>query len=208
MLHTFNIIQRSACVGIDSGSSVDCDAPIVAGVNQELILIDKEVYDRATITEDVTTKNLITSITLTQVGDAAYSFQGIRKSLNPQSQFVPATVSQGWDHQVDFLIFDISQAQKNNIQKMAGSKMVAIIRNSNAEGNADSVFEIFGGGVGMEMQAGPARINGDLETNGAYTIALKTSDDFGKEPKLPNSYLVTDFAGTVAQIQTLLTPVA
>ena len=207
-LNPLNMIQRSsACGGLDMGGAVDCDDPIVAGVDQRLILMNKDIYDRATVVENVSTQNLIDSITLTQTGDAAYAFQGIRKSLNPQSAYVPAAVSQGFDHQVDFLIFDISQAQKNNIEKMTGGKFVAIVQNANAVGNGDSVFEIFGKDVGLTVQASPMRINGDLESNGAYTISLKTSDDFGKEPHLPSSYLVTDYAGTLAQITTLLTPV-
>jgi hypothetical protein len=194
----------SACSGLDMGGDYDCAQPIVAGVNQRLVLIDKDVYDRATIAES---SGLITSIVLTEVGDSGFAFQGIRKSLNPSSEFVPSTVSQGFSHQCDFLIFDISSAQKQNIQKMAGGKFVAIVQNTNTAGNGDSVFEVFGNGIGMEVQAGSMRINGDLETNGAYTISLKTSADFGQEPTLPPSYQVTDFAGTIAQIETILTPV-
>tara|TARA_R110002096_G_scaffold217142_4_gene405180 strand:+ start:11627 stop:12259 length:633 start_codon:yes stop_codon:yes gene_type:complete len=207
-LNPLNIIQRSsACGGLDMGSGVDCDDPIVAGVDQRLVLINKDIYDRATVVENVSIPNLIDSIVLTQTGDSGFAFQGIRKSLNPQSAYVPAAVSQGFDHQVDFLIFDIGQAQKNNIEKMTGGKFVAIIQNSSAAGNKDAIFEVFGKDVGLTMQASPMRINGDLETNGAYTIALKTSDDFGKEPHLPSSYNVTDFAGTLVQITTILTPV-
>ena len=206
-LHPFNIMQRSACGGLDMGSDFDCDNPITAGVNQRLILIDKTVYDRALVTEDPTTAGLIDSITLTQVGDAGYSFQGVRKSLNPSSEFIPSSVVSGFGHIVDFICFDISQEQKNNIQKMAAGKLVAIIENANTVGNSNSVFEIYGKGVGLELQAGTLRENGSNETGGGYTLSLKTSPDFGQEPKLPASYLVTDYAGTILEIETILTPV-
>lgn len=197
----------SVCGGIDSGSTYDCATPIVGGNSQNLILIDKEIFDRATIVYDGTTDNLITDITLTTIGDVGYKFEGIRKSLNPQSAFVPSDVSNGYDHQVDFLIFDVSQLQKNNIEKMAFGKQVAIIENTNAAGNGDSVFEVFGTGLGLEVQAGPMRITGDTDTNGAYTIALKTSDLGGKEQHLPNSFWDTDFATTKVKVDALLVPV-
>lgn len=197
----------SACDGISIGADYDCEDPIVAGVDQRLILIDLGVFRRAIITESITIPNLIELIVLTEIGDAAFAFQGIRKSLNPQSAYVPATVSSGFDHQVQFSIFDISQEQKNNIERMALAPVVAIIENANNPGNANSVFELYGQGLGLEMQASDLRINQDLETNGAYTIDLKTSDDSGKEPHLPNSLFGTDYNTTRSWINDLLIPV-
>ena len=205
--HPFNLMQRSACGGIDIGAAYDCDNPVTAGVNQRLILIDKQVFDNAVVTYDVGTPNLITNITLGIVGDAGFAFQGVRKSLNPQSAFSPTSVTVQYDHQVDFLCFDISAAQKNNIEKMGTSPVVAIVENSNSIGNADSVFEVFGTGVGMFLQAGPLRINGDLESSGAFTLSLKSSDDFGKEPHMPNSFWDTDYSTTKAKVDAILIPV-
>ena len=200
-------INASACGGIDLGADYDCADPIVAGVDQRLILIDKDVYDSAVVTHDVTIESLITDIVLTGTGDAGFAFQGIRRSLNPQSAFVPATVTVGYDHQVTFQIFEVDQVQKDNIEKLGLSKVVAIVQNMNAVGNGDSVFEVFGKDVGLEMQAGAMRINADIETNGSYTIDLKTSDESGKEPKLPTSWFDTDYATTLVKVDALLIPV-
>jgi len=199
--------KASACGGIDVGAGYDCANPIVAGVDQRLILIDKSVFDRAIVTYDVALETLITDILLSGVGDAGFAFEGIRRSLNPQSAFVPATVTVGYDHQVTFQIFEISQIQKDNIEKLGLSKVVAIVQNVNAAGNEDSVFEVFGKDVGLEMQAGAMRINTDIETNSSYTIDLKTSDESGKEPKLPTSWFDTDFATTLAKVDALLVPI-
>ena len=199
--------MSSACGGITLGASYDCDDPIAAGVDQRLILIDKEVFDLATITFDGTITTLITNIVLTGTGNAAFSFQGIRRSLNPSSAFVPATVSVGYDHQVDFQVFEIGQLQKDNLEKLGLAKVVAIIQNVNAPGNGDAVFEVFGKDAGLELQAGPMRLNSDNETSGSYTLSLKTSDDSGKEPKLPTSFFYTDFATTIAKVDLLLVPV-
>jgi len=193
---------NGACDGIGIGSDYDCDNPPVAGVDQRLILINKADYDGATITYDVTVTSLITNIVLPS-GTMGYAFQGVRTSLKPQSDFIPDEISVGYDHQVDFLVFDVSQTQKDNLQKMGVEKVVAVIQNMNVVGNADSIFEVFGGGVGLELITN-TRINGDQATLGVWSLSLKTSDNSGKEPKLPQSFFDTDFVTTKAKVDTLL----
>ena len=193
------------CTGISIGAAYDCENPLVAGVDQRLILINKADYDDATVTYDVTTTTLITDIVLAAGGKQGWAFQGVRTSLNPQSAFIPAKVSVGYDHQVDFLVFDISQVQKDNLEELGLDKVVAVVQNMNVPGNADSVFEVFGKDTGLELITN-VRINADQETAGAFSISLKTSDESGKEPKLPTSWWDTDFATTKAKVDTLLVP--
>lgn len=195
-----------ACDGITIGSAYDCDDPIVAGVNQRLILINQEDFNDATITFGTPT-TLITNIVLAGGGKAGFAFQGIRSSLNPQSAFIPGTVSVGYDHQVDFLVFDLNQVQKDNLEELGLGKVVAVVQNINADGNGDAVFEVFGKSVGLELITN-VRINADQETGGAWSLSLKTSDETGKEPKLPTSYFDTDFATTKAKVDLLLIPTA
>jgi len=193
-----------ACGGISIGAGYDCNNPITPGVNQRLLLINKD--DIIGVTYDLTETSLITDITL-DTGKQAFAFQGVRQSLRPQSAFVPQTVSVGYDHQIDFLVFDISQAQKDNLEAMGLEKFVAVVQNINSPGNADALFEVFGLGVGMELQSN-VRINSDLETGGAFSLQLKTSDNEGKESKMPQNWFDTDFATTKAKVDALLTPAA
>lgn len=193
------------CGGISMDGRYDCENPIVAGTTQRLLLINKSDWDLATIVYDIVKTNVITSIVLST--GTAYVFDGIRKSIAPQTAYVPSTVTSGYDHQIDFLVFDISSAQKLNIEAMVLSEgVVGIIQGMNEEGNSDSVFETFGAGVGMQVQASPMRINNDTESNSAYTISLKTSDDAGKEQHLPLSIWSTDFVTTKAMIDALIVP--
>lgn len=192
--------NQTACGGISLGAAYDCDDPISPGVSQRLILLNR--YEIDVITYDVTVTSLITALTLlaTKTG---FAFEGIRQSLNPQYQFVPQNVSVGYDHQVDFLVFDISQEQKDNLENMALNKIAAIVENKNVPGNANSVFEVYGLGVGMEMQTN-VRIPADPETNGAFSISLMTSPNEGKEPKMPQSWFATDYTTTKALVDGLL----
>ena len=102
----------AACDGITIGSTFDCDNPVTPGVDTRLLLGNKQ--DISVVTYTLT---IITDITM-KLTKAMFAFQGIRQSLNPQYQFIPQTVSVGYDHQVDFLAFDISATQKENLEKI------------------------------------------------------------------------------------------
>jgi hypothetical protein len=192
----------SACGGIDLGADYDCLQPLVPGVKQRLLLFNLD--DLSVVTYSLAPTTLIEDITLKST-KAAFAFEGVKRSLNPQYAFIPQTVSVGYDHQVDFLIFDISQEQKDNIEKMGLSKLVAVVENNNSVGNGNSIFEVYGLGVGMELITA-VRIPGDLETTGAFSLSLKTSDNEGKEPKMPQSWFDTDYTTTKALVDALLTP--
>jgi len=196
------LVFNSACGGITVGAPYDCNTPIVPGVNQRLILGNQD--DIGTITYDVVKPTLIKDITL-KTGKACYVFDGVRQSLTPQYELVPGTITVGYLHTVNFLAFDISQAAKDNYEKMALGKLFAVIENKNALGNGDSVFEVYGLQVGLEASA-ITRIPADTETGGAFTISLTTPEAEGKEPKMPQSWWDTDYATTLAKVELLLIP--
>lgn len=189
----------AACDGITIGSTFDCADPVTPGVDTRLLLGNKKDISVTTYTSTI-----ITDITM-KTTKAMFAFEGIRQSLNPQYQFIPQTVSVGYDHQVDFIVFDISQLQKDNIEAMGLNKLFAVIENKNTAGNGDNFFEVYGLDVGMEMQTA-GRIVMDLETQGAFSISLKTSDNEGKEPKMPQTWFVTDYDSTKVLVDALLTP--
>ena len=190
------------CDGLTIGSIYDCDNPIAPGVNNRLLLGNLD--DISAITYDVTTVTIITDITMKST-KACFAFEGVRQSMNPQYQFIPQTVSVGYDHQIDFLIFDISQLQKDNVEAMGVQKVFGVVQNAQGAGNGDNFFEVYGSIAGMEMLTG-GRIPRELETQGALNLSLKTSDNEGKEPKMPQTWFETDFNTTLALVDALLTP--
>jgi hypothetical protein len=192
----------SACGGITSGADYDCDAPVVPGVNQRLLLGNLD--DIESITFNITTPSLIEGITMKST-KAMFPFQGVRQSLTPSYEMVPGTVSVGYNHIVPFLAFDISQEAKDNYEKMALGKLFAILENKNAVGNGNSIFEVYGINVGLEANA-MTRAASDQESGGAFNITLQTPENEGKEPKLPQSFFLTDYATTLALVDALLIP--
>ena len=200
--NSLEFINRfAACGGISAGATFDCDNPVQPGMIPRVWMANKSDIESLTFG---TNSSVITAITM-KSGGAFYVFDGYRQSVNAETAFIPQTVSSGYDHVLNIQVFEIDSTQKLNLEKMALSKMVAIIENQNTVGNGDSVFEVFGGGVGMEVET-LTRINRDTETAGSFSVGLKTSDDEGKEAKLPLSFFDTDYATTLAKIVALETP--
>ena len=194
---------QTNCTGISLGSLYDCENPLQAGVEQRLIIFNRTDID--TVTYDVTVTSLITNITLV-TGAQGYEFTGVKQSINPQYSLIPAAVSVGYDHLVDMHIWDVSQEQKDNLENMAvTNNLVAVVENINDVSLANSVFEVYGLGRGMEVFS-LSRIPGDQESTGAFVVQLKTSDDTGKEVRMPTSWFDTDFQTTKAAVDALLTP--
>jgi len=189
------------CSGIDSGATYSCDNPIQPGVNARIWLAN---YDDIASYTFGTNNNVVTAITMNAT-TYFYPYQGFKQSVEPSTELVAGPVSVQYNHSLTFHVFDISSTMKVNLQKMALNKIVAIIENVNAAGNSDSVFEIFGGGVGLEMIS-LTRLSRDAETMGSFAIQLQTSDNEGKESKLPYSLWNTDYATTLAAIEALEVP--
>jgi hypothetical protein len=191
----------AVCGGITAGAAYDCDNPLQVGMNSRIWLTNKSDIQSVTYG---TNQSVITAIVFNS-GGQLFVFDGYRQSANADSEFVAQTVSSGYNHGIQLQVFDISSTQKLNLEKMALGKMVAVVENVNAAGNADSVFEMFGQGVGMEVIA-LTRINRDTETAGSFSVELRTSDNEGKEAKLPLSVWDTDYATTAAKIVGYETP--
>ena len=188
----------SVCSGIAAGATYSCDSPIQPGVNPRIWLANKDDITGFTYGSNT---SLVTGITMAST-KTFYVYQGFRQSVEPSVEFVPGALAIGYDHILNFSVFDISSTQKVNLQKMALNKIVAIVENANATGNGDSVFEIFGAGNGLEVTA-LTRLSRDADTMGSFSITLKTSDNEGKESKLPLSLWSTDYATTLALIEAL-----
>ena len=190
------------CQGISLNAVYDCENPIQAGVDQRLILGNLSDIDFDNTTFDPARPYIITNLVLLP-GKSAFSFEGIRRSLNPQYSVVQQTVSIGYSHQVDFSIFDISAEQKENIEAMAVTPVFAIVQNVNDVGNKENFFEVYGFSRGLQMSIA-TRLPADSETAGAFTITLITEEDGAKESKMPATYFDTDFNTTLDKINAIV----
>jgi hypothetical protein len=201
-LNALAALQRAACSGITQGAEYNCENPIAPGVNQRLIIGNLDDID--VITYNVTNTYIIEDITMKSAAPT-FAFEGVRRSLNPQYSLVPQTVSIGYDHVVDFSVFDISAEQKENLEAMAVKPQFCIVQNLNDAGNGDNYFEVYGVTRGLDVLAN-VRIPGDGDTAGAFVLQLSTPADGGKENKMPSTWFITDFATTLDAVNATLSP--
>lgn len=193
--------MSTSCANLSENVLLDCQKRISAGANDNLFLLNYN--DIAAITRDNTNPNLIESFSLVS-GAFLYKFEGFNDSVEPRSALVESRYSKLYDHEVTFKIFDNTVSIKDQIDRMAQGKMVAIIENNFAGSDGETKFEIYGITGGLQLRE-MERIVQDEETQGAYNLVLRSSDR-SKEPNLPASLFETSIAVTRAFINSLVKP--
>ena len=185
--------MADGCGNITTGSTNVCATPFQGGLGSpDLVLVNND--DWSSFTESAATPNLVTAVTLAS-GASAYAFQGYKISLKPSVDVVEGPDGRNaYIHRQAFIIYANSQVQKNNIQRLAQGRVKSLHENA---GKNDDSFEWMGIGVGLQMKAQKIR---DLQENGAaYMILLETPTN-EPEAKLPQTYLATNYAGTVTAL--------
>lgn len=182
-----------ACGDITVGSGADCDNPLRAGTVPRLFLIN---YDDLTgTTETAGTPNLLEALTLTS-NKVAFMFEGYKQDVKPTQEVIaPSNGQNQFKHSLNFIIYEITQLQKNNIQRLAKGRFIAVVENKGKGANA---FEVYGLGSGLEIVPGVARDS--FANGGGYIISLATAEN-EFETLLPQTLLDTDYATTKALVE-------
>jgi len=172
------------CGNITRGSSADCESLPIGGTRARLILINSD--DIATtngIEENGDSK--ITDINLL-TGRSGYEFVGFRNDMkNIDEVASPEIGLNQFIHQTSWVIYERTQAQKNNIEKLARGRFYAIVELKGGASTGDPDAVIFlGRSVGLEIL--PGVIRDAYASAGLFTITLKTPEgEF--EGKLPQT---------------------
>lgn len=172
------------CGDITRGSSADCNNLPPGGTNARLILFN---YDEI-VDFDEDENGVITAINLETSPQAyGYEFIGFRNDMKKSEEVIKPEIGiPKFKHNTGFVVYENTQIQKNNVEKIARGRFVAVIEN---KGKSDYSYEVVGKGVGLEIVAGPIR--NAHENGGFFVIALSTPDDQGElEPKLPQTLQV------------------
>ena len=194
------IRAQRECGAIDRGSSADCDNLPVGGTEARMIIMNTSDISGYDIDAD----GNITNITL-KPGAFGYEFIGFRNDMKATQEALSVAVGPTrFKHGVGLNIYEMTQLQKNNIEKLARGNVVAIVENRGKDANA---HEVFGKGVGLQIV--PGVIRNAHENGGLYVLLLATPDGEGlTEPKLPQTLLVTGsgtaYEENLAFIETLL----
>lgn len=191
----------AACALIEGGASVDCDNPLVAGANDNLMLINYD--DLGAIVRDPSNGMLITSFAL-KTGKRGYIFEGQNNSNEPKSGMIRQRYGVVFDHEVRFKVFSNSPATKDQLVRLTKGRVVAVVINSHTGTDGNAKYEIYGLQSGLIVSENN-RETINAETQGAYDLLLKSSD-FAKEGFLPATIYDTDESTTDAIYTALLAP--
>lgn len=181
------------CGTITIGSINDCDNPLKSGTQPVMYLANYD--DLVSVTLSSSTPNLITALTFVS-GAVLYMFEGFKQDTKPSQEVIaPSNGANQFKHSVNWIIYQISQLQKNNIQRIAKGNFIAIVENLGKDANS---FEVYGLGVGMQIVPGVVRDS--YANGGGYILSLATLEN-QFEPKLPQTLFSTDYATTLALVK-------
>lgn len=185
------------CDEIDVGSSIDCSAIPVGGTVPKLRLINWDDLD-----EDAPftlTSGKITAISV-KTGKQAWTFTGFRNDVKKTDEVLnPGIGINQFKHGAGWVIYERTQAQKTNIEKLARGRFVAILENKGKDADA---YELLGYKVGLEIVPGPVR---NAHENGGFFIINMATPDGEYEDALPKT-IGASYAAAVTLVTALDTP--
>lgn len=192
--------MATICGKITSSITFDCDNPLQAGAEDELVLINKDDYDDAVVTVDVGNPQLITNIVLPS-GVLAFTYAGKNNSVGPKYELIKQTFAEVYNHEINFKVFKVDAATKKELEALAKGTVVAIVRNKHKGADGNSAYEVYGADAGLVLTQNLRDII-NQENQGAFDAILK-SDENSLEPHMPKTFFDTSFAITKAKVDGL-----
>ena len=184
-----------SCVkAITADFLLNCDELPIGGLDGGIVLINRADVDYAASTLSVTNKILLSTLQL-QPAKVGFKVPQVKRSNAKLYSLVQKENSfDKFTHGIRFTIFNPDAATKKNLQDMVGGRFVAVVEQTWKGANQASAFEVLGFDVGLELTV----VNNDsAEADNAITVELATIDGF-EEPKVPLTYLDTDYATSKA----------
>jgi len=164
---------------IDRGSAFDCASTVQGGIGDYALMINHEDLSNGAITEDEISLEIET-ITLDS-GTYAYKFESSKGSAQiiPTSPLRAVSSIDGFDHQVDIRVLDVSQLSIENVSKLRFQKVAVIIP------LASGKSLLYGRSVGMRI-SDFQMMPGDADTGGSMQVVIKTPENDPPELNAPD----------------------
>jgi hypothetical protein len=180
----------------------DCNSAPVAGVNSQIVLINRADVDRAATSFESGYENeVMTNLTLLS-GKTSKLLEGYQRSNNPGFDIVKKeNRPDGVTHVLEFVVFQLTKDNKKSLNEfLRGARVIAVVRNIYEGPAQKDAFEIYGYATGLEISDGTRRLNAD---DGVTPITL-SSVAGEEEPTMPYTFLVNDsYADTLAAFEAL-----
>lgn len=189
---------------------LNCDDPIVPGVEQEGVIINRSDIDFSTVAFNTTRKNVIETLVL-KSGKKAYKVvvSGSTPFTGTNTALATGTYRNTFTNTVNMVILaNDPDVCADIIDGLANGEYVVILENKaknllKEENPGDSAFQIYGYYQGLKA----AEISNDKyseETEGGWSVSLQET----KVPKSALFYFKTDYETTKTAIDTLTSAAA
>lgn len=186
------------CDQIQLGAVYDCLNLPQPGNSPYLVLVNKDDLNAGSITYN-TAGTLITGLTLA-TNRPAYLFEGFKDSVKSKIDIVQTDSGPMYKHMVDFVVYDVSPVQRQNLERMCRGSVSAFVEKRKKDSNS---FELYGADAGMYVV--PGTLYSSNENGGVFRISLASLDG-QEETKMEQTILATDWATTRALVQGLTFP--
>lgn len=165
----------------------NCDDPLQAGTRDECKIIN---FDELTTFTRNAASGAIEAVTQTTPGSAVV-MDGQKNSIIPRTEMVPVGVYEKFDHEVSIMGMDISPEIKKDLESGKEGRYIIFVENFHKGTDGNAAFEIYGLESGLELK-GLTREPNNADTQGGFQLRFYT--DLNKEPRLPASLFLTDYA--------------
>lgn len=169
-----------------------CDHASNPAIEPEVILINIDDIDRANCT---VAGNVISELELSDT-KKGYHWVSARNGIDADSPLSRGSYRNAFQHRLVVRIFEKTQDEKDQVNKLAGARVVAIVKNVDRK-NPAVKYEVYGWENGLELTDFQAPTT---DTDGIVGTATLQSSDNGLESQLPMSL----YAGTEADTDTLV----
>jgi len=190
--------MATVCGQIASNILKSCTKPLQGGTKDRALIINFD--DIASIVYNATNVATVEDIVL-KTGKLAYQIDGKNNSIAPKASMFKVGFNNMFDHSVMMKGFDLSPEIKEQLNSMKDGRFVIITENYFKGVSGNSAFEIYGLTTGLEMSV-LERDPNNADTQGAFDFTFTTINN--KEPRLPNSLFITNYASSKAVVDSLL----
>jgi len=171
----------------------DCANAPIGGIEQNVVLINKDDIDSAATTVSPTNRIMVTNLQL-KPGKTGYLLTGVKQSNGKAWELVKKeNAPDKFKHTFSGVIFNPTAANKQQADSLAkGAKYIAVVEQVWKGANSADAFEILGYSSGLEITT---MTNSSRENDNMIMFELASADGF-EETTMPKTFLDVDYAAT------------
>ena len=182
------------CTGeLTADIAFDCLNAPVGGIEQDVVLINKNDVDIVTTTTDANNRVLLTNLQL-KPGKTGYKLTGVKQSNGKSWELVKKeNAPDKYKHTFSGVIFNPGAENKQQADYLSqgGSYLVVVEQKWKGAGNIDA-FEVLGSSSGLELST---MTNSSKENDNMIMFELASVDGF-EEPTMPKTLLDVSYTAT------------